>query len=92
MAVNTIRLSEFVGHSPAERETRLADFTRGCGEPSTGDVQDLDRRIVDYETHYEMSSAAMLKLFEGQKLRETEDICAWLILLRLREKLGVTNC
>lgn len=89
MAVKSIRLSEFAGHSAAEQEDRLADLTRGCFEPLNGDVQDLNRRIAGYETRYEMSSVTMLTLYEKQDLRETEDVCDWLMLLRLRERLGV---
>lgn len=92
MSVKSIRLSELAGYSASEQEDRLADLTRGCFAPLNGDADDLNRRIADYETRYEMSSATMLKLYEEQKLRETEDICAWLMLLRLRERLGIKAC
>lgn len=89
MAIKSIRLSELASIPAAEQESRLAELTRGCFEPLNGDADDLNRRVAEYESRYEMSSAKMLKLYEEQALRETEDICAWLMLLRLRERLGV---
>lgn len=89
MAVKSIRLSDLAALPEAEQNKQLAELTRGCFEPLNGDAEDLNRRIAHYETRYEMSSATMLKLYDEQKLRETEDICAWLMLIRLRERLGI---
>jgi hypothetical protein len=88
MAANFLRLADLSSLPDAERERRVTEFAAGRNVAPNGELGDLGIEIARFETRYEMSSATMRqKLIEGV-LAETEDICSWLMLLSLRDKLA----
>jgi hypothetical protein len=90
MAVKTLRLADLKGLSPAELTARAEEFASDQGAPLNGEASLLHNRIAAFETRYEMSSETMRKHLADRTLKETADICAWSMLLNLRDKLGLS--
>ena len=89
MSVTTLRLSELSSLSPDERTRRLHAFAALRNQPLNGELAFLDEQIAELERRYEISSEAMKQDFHAGKIRETAEICTWLILLDARDQLGV---
>ena len=87
MAARTILQSDLCGLPDADLERIAAEFAADRQGPLDGELADLDSRIAAFETRYEMSSATMRQLFADCQIRETADICAWITLLNLRDRL-----
>jgi hypothetical protein len=50
-------------------------------------VSDIDDRILEFEKAYEMSSDEMQRQLNNNEIRETADICNWLMLLHTRNRI-----
>jgi hypothetical protein len=87
MAVRTLVLSELFNLPEAERNARLDALASGTDAPLNGELAYLDARIAAYEARYEVSSERMVERFNRGEQPETADICAWLMLLKLRGSL-----
>lgn len=87
MTVKSVLLSDLEGLSVDERTRALAELARSGQSFPNGEMQELDRRISEFELRYEMSSATMRKRYANRQLRETADICHWLMLLSMKDRL-----
>ena len=86
MAIRTLKMSELRGLSASEIAARVASF--GKSQPANGELASLQERIAEFEIRYELSSETMRAQFHTGQLKETADICKWLMLLSVRE--GIT--
>ncbi len=85
MAVKTLRFSELRNLSPPERKERIREFSQ---RPSrNGGAAEIDQRIAEFESRYEMSSKTMREQFRTGNRRETAEIGRWLILLSIRDDI-----
>jgi hypothetical protein len=91
MAVKTLRLDDLKGLSPADLTARATEFASGQDAPLNGEAILLHKRIAAFETRYEMSSETMRKKLAAREIKETAEICAWSMLLNLRDKLGLST-
>lgn len=87
MGVKILRLSELSGLDGDALESRVADFNSGYDEPVNGEIEDLNRRISVFETRYEMSTDTMLERFQMCAQDETNDMCQWVQLHKIRSGL-----
>lgn len=83
-----VRFSEIREASPEMREKALAGVISESRAPMNGHAAELDREIAAYEERYGIESAGLLEELSAGERRETEDILHWLMLLRLRERVG----
>jgi hypothetical protein len=83
-----VSFSEIKNASPEMREKALAGVISESRAPMNGHAEDLDREIAGYEESYGIDSAGLLEELSAGERRETEDILHWLMLLRLRERVG----
>jgi len=84
----SIPLSEFHGASDARRDELLSELVRDARTPPNGEAKEIDAEIRVFEQRYEMTSAQMVERLTGGQQRETFDICNWLMLLEVRDRLG----
>ena len=84
--IPTLRLSELQDLSGPERDAKIREFCSQRPEPGEALVY-LDERIAKFETRYEMSSATMRLRMSSGEMRETADICSWLMLAKMRERI-----
>lgn len=87
MAINTLRLADLRGLSADERDRKFAELTAGGHRTLNGEVEDLSGHLAEFEARYEMSSATMRRKYLDGTLPETADICSWLMLLDVRDRL-----
>lgn len=87
MGIKSLRLAELRSLSDEQIEARVADFAANRDSPVNGEIDVLDERIAAFETRYEMSSGAMREKLSKRELEETADLCAWSMLVNLRDKL-----
>ena len=83
--MESIRLSDLRRLSTEEQE---AYFER-CSQATdfNGELAALDARIARFEQIYEMSSETLLARMRSREQRETNEICTWLMLLDLRDRV-----
>ncbi len=84
----TVRFSEIREASPAVREKALAGIIAEARAPANGSLADLDARISGYEESYGLTSAQLLEELSTGKREETDEVLSWLMLLRLRDRVG----
>ncbi len=87
----SVRMSEFREMSEEERDAAIARLVEAAYGPPNGQIEDLETQIRYFEFKYETSSERMREeLLEGKR-KETADIASWLMLLRLRENIGLSK-
>ena len=87
MGVTTLHLSEFSKLPDSEKRTQISTFLAARTLPVNGEVEFLDGKIAEFEKRYEMSSATMRNQICHNRLKETADICAWMMILDARQSL-----
>jgi hypothetical protein len=82
---HSISMSEFKDLSETQQESLLAALVESARTtPPNGEIKLLDKEIEKFEKKFSISSEEMKKrLFRG-KMRETSEICNWLMLLHTR--------
>jgi hypothetical protein len=84
-----IKVSELFAAPPEEREDRVKRLFQAALNPTDEQLDQqkaaLDCRIQRFERRYEMSSKVMREQFQLGRIRETAEICSWLMLLRVKE-------
>lgn len=88
MVIKALRLSEFARLSPDEQRERLAAFSAARNQPLNGELAVVSAQIAELEKRYEMSSASMREGFNRGAIRETSEICHWLMLLDVQTTLA----
>jgi hypothetical protein len=66
----------------ATRREKLRELVEATRRLSDDDVRKLDAEIAAYETKYGITSEQMQEELRTGSRQETNDICAWLLLLR----------
>ncbi len=84
-----IKISELFTCPPEEQNLQVDQLLQAALHPTKAQQRQqqekIDCRIKKFEGRYEMSSSTMRqKLSQGQ-IKETADICSWLMLLKARE-------
>ncbi len=87
MAVHSLRLSELASLSDSEKSQAMSRFLHKSGTPN-GQLAELDRRIATFERVYETTSEMMRAELASGTRKETAEICQWLMLLELRERVS----
>lgn len=72
----------------AQRIAELVDATRG--KPN-GEISAINEQIRNFERRYETSSASLRSELTAGKRHETAEICQWLMLLKLRDRLAAVE-
>lgn len=85
MSIPKLRLSRLDDEQRAEK---LAEIVAKRNQPLNGEAAYVDEKIAEYETRYEMSSETMVKQFRARQLKETADICSWMMLLDVRDNIS----
>ncbi len=83
-----VRFSEIREASPAVREKALTGIIAEARAPANGSLTDLDARITGYEERYGLTSDQLLDELSTGKREETADVLSWLMLLRVRGRVG----
>lgn len=84
----TVRMAELVAMEPEVRERRMAELVRVMRSEPNGEIADVDAQIRDFERRYELRSELMKAELAAGTRRETGEICRWLMLLKLRDRLA----
>lgn len=87
----SIKMSEFRGMSEEDREAAIGRLVEAAYGPPNGQVEDIEARIKEFEFRYETSSKRMREELSRGQRKETADIASWLMLLRLRENIGLSE-
>lgn len=82
-----VAASELRKLSKGEREAKLQELARAAQEPPNGQLRDLNAQIRQFEQRYDKDSATMRNELASGALQETADICQWLHLLNLRDRI-----
>jgi hypothetical protein len=88
MATKSIRLADLAGISREEIEARLTPLSAGLDSPLNGELEELNSRIGAFEDAYQMDSERMRTRVTSGEMSETADVCQWLILVKLRDRIA----
>ncbi len=87
----SVRMSELRKMSKEDRDAAIDRLVEAAYGPPNGQLEDIEARIREFEFRYETSSERMRKELLGGERKETADIASWLMLLRLRENIGLSK-
>lgn len=82
-----IRDAELASMSPAERERTVRRMVERTRAIPNDELVETRSRLSHYETKHNMTSEHMRRLVLAGEMKETDEICDWLMLLDLRERL-----
>jgi hypothetical protein len=88
--VRPVALSELAGMSDETRASTLRALVRAADRAPNGELRELDEQIGAFEARFGLDSEAMRRDVANGSRRETADVCEWLMLLRVRERLRAT--
>jgi hypothetical protein len=84
-----LRLSELSSMSDEQRSIALGDLFYAASRPTDDQLREQKNgvrcEIHHYESRYTMSSADMKRKLVNGEIRESADICSWLMLLKLQD-------
>lgn len=87
MSVHTLNLSEVTRLPKGQRERAQSEFLHKCDAGLNGELTELVGRIKHFERVYEISSKKMQEQLSKGLIKETADICYWVMLLELKESV-----
>lgn len=84
--VKGVKISELMSGSQEEQDEKLNQLLQSALEPDKRQLahqyEALQSRIIKFERRYEMSSTQMLEKLSRGLVKETADVCSWLMLLK----------
>lgn len=83
-----LSLSEFSNLPENQQQEKVTAFARAVCSPTNGELRSIADEIASYEIRYEMPSNVMQERLESGAIKETADICSWLMLLEVRDSLA----
>lgn len=88
----TLTLKELNGLTEQERLERIRNFYIECVELGESDAVDaVRRRLAKYEHRYECRSEDVSRLINEGKMRETSEVCSWLMDWHLLRRVDDTR-
>ncbi|MBE9178720.1 hypothetical protein IQ268_09120 [Oculatella sp. LEGE 06141] len=93
MAILTkgIKLSQLAATSPEQKASEIDSLINAALNPDKQHLEqqcnEVDARIKEFECRYEMSSDAMKQQLSQGLIKETAEICSWLLLLKVKNNL-----
>jgi len=93
MATSTpgFKLSQISTSSVEERAAAISNLISSAFSPDKEYVRqksnEIGSRIKKFERRYEMSSKAMKQQLSTGSIKETAEICSWLLLLKVEASL-----
>lgn len=82
-----IRSAELRKMTPEERDRALSDALKATRQLPNGELKAIEDEIRGFEARRGMSSEQMRLALDHGRILETNEICQWLIALRLRDRL-----
>lgn len=84
----TIRMSEYASLDEAGKASVLSKAARALGSTPNEALRKTRERIVRFERTHGFDSEQMKSRLASGEIKETRDVCDWLMLLNLAEHLG----
>jgi len=84
-------MQELRGLEPGEQASRLSRLAREARGAPNGGLEDVEARIRAFERRYEVDSESMREQVASGERVETWDICQWLLLLDVRDRLAAAR-
>lgn len=84
----SVTLGELRSMSFEQRTRRLSALVADTRSPPNGEMRALDDKISAFEKQHGMNSADMRDGVRVGKVRETAEICTWLMILEMRDRLA----
>jgi hypothetical protein len=85
----SIKLSDLFALSEEEREQEMGAMVESAFNPTEPELKEqteaLTQRITQFEQRYEMSSHTMRDRLAEGAIKETADICSWMLLIKALE-------
>lgn len=82
-----LRLADLETLSSEKRQDRLRQLAQASHRPVNGEVNALDAEIRAYEQRFKMDSETLKKRLSEGTVEETDEVCTWLMRLKLRDRL-----
>lgn len=83
-----INLKELASMDDKQREKLFKELIRVAMLPPTAEeLAELDAKIKAYESKYNLSSDKIHSSIDDGSLKETDEVCSWLMLVGLRNRL-----
>jgi len=86
--MQTVRFSELARLEPEEKSRRLGELVQATRLPVNGELATVDAALRGYEQRHGFDSETMRRRLTSGELSESTDVCEWLMLLNLRNRLA----
>lgn len=83
-----IKFSEIRRMTSEAKSAALAGIAAQSRAPANGGVTALEAEIAEYEKKYGLDSDRLLQELASGEREETEEILSWLMLLRIKDRVG----
>lgn len=85
-----VKLSDLASASPQETSRQVERLFQDALTPTRDQVDEqmdsIDAKIREFERKHEMPSAVMRQNLKDGVIKETAEICSWLMLLKMRSR------
>ena len=81
-------MSDFAKMNDEAKASALSEATRALQSAPNGELRRIRERIAAFEETHGFTSADMQGRLSSGQIRETRDVCDWLMLLNLELHLG----
>lgn len=82
-----VKMSKLRGMMGDEREATMSSIVAASRQAPNGEISRLSAQIQAFEEQHSMTSDELRSALRKREVRETAEICRWLMLLDLRERL-----
>lgn len=86
-----VTMQELRGLDAGQRASRLSRLARDARGTPNGGLEDVEARIRAFERRYEVDSETMREQVASGARVETWDVCQWLLLLDVRDRLAAAR-
>lgn len=87
MRRDTVTLSELSVMAPGQQDRRMDALVRSADRLPNGEISRLDAAILEYETRFGISTSDLRQRLADGEIDETADVCEWLMVAGVRERL-----
>jgi hypothetical protein len=83
-----MRMAEFARMPRPQQDRVLREMVAATKEPPNGECAEVDAEIHAFEQRFGIDSAAMRAQVRSGEMKESWDICKWLMTLDRRDRLA----
>lgn len=87
MKKKSLSLAQLKTMSNERREQQLGELVATTRQPPNGEIKSVQKKLHAYEMQHGINSDELRRKVASGEVKETADVCSWLMLLDLQDRL-----